>query len=422
MATPNAKTAPVFTSYQKFIIALLAFIQFTVILDFMVLSPLSAILLDELSISTTQFGLVVSVYAFSAGASGILAAGFADRFDRKKMLMFFYTGFVIGTFFCGIAQGYTFLLLARIITGIFGGVISSISMAIITDLFPLEKRGRVMGYVQMAFAASQVLGIPFGLYLATRLGWHSPFLLIVGVSAVVGIITFFKLQPVNEHLKLQTRQNAFVHLAKTASNKRYIRGFLAISLLATGGFMLMPFGAAFSVNNLGIELNNELPLVYMITGIFSMISGPLVGILSDKIGKFKSFWIGSLITIAMILVYCNLGVTPLWIVILISVVMFVGITARIISAQALMSAVPDPKDRGAFMGINSSIQQISGGIAAAIAGLIVVQTDSGYLENYPILGWVVTGSILITIGMMYLIDRMVGEKTAQPAVVEARVD
>lgn len=417
MANPNLKTVPVFTSYQKFIIALLAFIQFTVVLDFMVLSPLSAILLNELSITTTQFGLVVSAYAFSAGASGILAAGFADRFDRKKMLLFFYTGFVIGTFFCGIAQDYTFLLLARIFTGIFGGVISSISMAIITDLFPLEKRGRVMGYVQMAFAASQVLGIPFGLYLATRLGWHSPFLLIVGVSAVVGIITFFKLQPINEHLKLQTRQNAFIHLAKTASNKRYMRGFLAISLLATGGFMLMPFGAAYSVNNLGIDLNNELPMVYMITGIFSMISGPLVGILSDKIGKFKSFWIGSLITIAMILVYCNLGVTPLWIVILISVVMFVGITARIISAQALMSAVPDPKDRGAFMGINSSIQQISGGIAAAIAGLIVVQTDSGYLENYPILGWVVTGSIVITIGMMYMIDRMVTQKATEPVTV-----
>jgi len=158
---------PVFTAYEKFVIAILSLLQFTVILDFMVLSPLGAILMPEMGISTSQFGLVVSVYAFSAGTSGLLAAGFADSFDRKKMLLFFYLGFVLGTLFCGVAHTYPLLLCARIITGIFGGVIGSISMAIITDAFKMEVRGRVMGFVQMSFAASQVLGIPIGLYLAT---------------------------------------------------------------------------------------------------------------------------------------------------------------------------------------------------------------------------------------------------------------
>ena len=416
MENPLPKALPAFTPYQKFIIALLAFVQFTVVFDFVVLSPLSAILLKELDITTAQFGLVVSAYAFSAGASGILAAGYADRFDRKNMLMFFYVGFVIGTLLCGIAPSYHFLLGARIITGIFGGVISSISMAIVTDLFPLEKRGRVMGFVQMAFAASQVLGIPFGLYLATQVDWHAPFLLIVLISIVVGIITFFKLQPINEHLLLHGERNAFLHLARTASNRRYMKGFAAISLLATGGFMLMPFGAAYTVNNLGISLD-VLPMVYMITGIFSMISGPLIGRLSDKIGKFKAFWMGSVLTIITLLIYCNLGITPLWMVISLSVVMFVGITARIISAQALMTAVPEPRDRGAFMGINSSIQQISGGIASAVAGLIVYQSETGQLQNYPILGWVVTGSVLITVAMMYMIDNLVNQKLPESTVV-----
>ena len=135
----------VFTRYQKFVVAVLAFLQFTIILDFMIISPLGALLLRDLHITTRQFGLVVSAYAFSAGASGLLAAGFADKFDRKRLLLFFYAGFLLGTLLCGVARSYAFLLGARIVTGVFGGVIGSIIMAIIADLFPLEVRGRVMG-------------------------------------------------------------------------------------------------------------------------------------------------------------------------------------------------------------------------------------------------------------------------------------
>ncbi|MEO9476677.1 MAG: MFS transporter [Cyclobacteriaceae bacterium] len=398
-----------FSRYHQFVIAILAILQFTIVLDFMVLSPLSAILLDELTITTTQFGLVVSAYAFSAGISGLLAAGFADRFDRKKLLLFFYVGFIIGTLFCGLAPTYHSLLAARIVTGLFGGVMSSVSFAIITDLFPLEKRGRVMGFVQMAFAASQVLGIPFGLYLATKLDWHAPFLLIVALSVIVLIAIIFYLQPVNEHLKLQTNQNAFVHLFKTALNKRYLKGFGVTIFLATGGFMLMPFGSAFSVNNLGVGLS-ELPMVYMITGLFTIFMGPMAGKISDKVGKYKVFWVGSIITIVMVTIYCSMGVIPIWLVIGLNVILFVGITARMISAQALMTAVPEPKDRGAFMGINSSIQQISGGVASAIAGIIVIQSDSGKIIHYDTLGHVVSGTVFITIVLMYFINQMIFSK------------
>src|SRR5690349_2974374 len=182
-----AEKQKVFTKYQTLVIAILAILQFSIVLDFMVLSPLGAQLMLELDITPSQFGIVVSAYALSAGASGLLAAGFADKFDRKKLLLFFYAGFIIGTFLCGIAPDYNFLLIARIITGIFGGVIGSICFAIITDLFPMQTRGRVMGFAQMGFAASQILGIPIGLYLANGLGWHSPFLMIVGVSILAGI-------------------------------------------------------------------------------------------------------------------------------------------------------------------------------------------------------------------------------------------
>lgn len=403
-----------FSPYQVFIIAVLSFLQFTVILDFMVLSPLGEQLMKELDISPSQFGIVVSAYALSAGASGLLAAGFADKFDRKKLLLFFYIGFIIGTLLCGLAPDYNSLLIARIVTGVFGGVIGSISFAIITDLFPLQTRGRVMGFVQMAFAASQILGIPIGLYLANKMGWHSPFLLIVGVSLFAGLFIFVYMKPVNAHLQLQTVKNPLEHLFKTVSKPRYLQAFAATALLATGGFMMMPFGTAFSVNNLGVT-REDLPMIFSITGLFSIVTGPLIGFFSDKIGKYTIFVIGSVWSIVMVLVYTHQDVIPLWMVIMFNVLMFMGISARIISSSALLTAVPSPADRGAFMGVNASLQQISGGIAAAIAGMIVYQeTKTSPLQNYPILGYVVCVTTIITIIMMYFLNRMIARTQPDP--------
>ncbi len=410
--TPAKPAPPVFTRYQVFMIALLAILQFTVILDFMVLSPLGALLMPDLHISAAQFGLVVSAYAFSAGLSGLLAAGFADKFDRKKLLLFFYTGFVVGTLLCGLAPTYPLLLGARIVTGLFGGVIGSIGFAIITDLFSLEVRGRVMGFVQMAFASSQVLGIPVGLYLANRFDWHAPFLLIVAVSGVVGVAMVRYMRPVTAHLALPARGNAFTHLVGTLSRPAYLRAFAATTLLASGGFMLMPFGSAYSVNNLGIAME-KLPFIYLVTGLCSMVIGPLAGRYSDKVGKFRLFTFGTLLSMVVVLVYCNLGITPLPLVIAINVLLFAGITARMIPASALLSAIPGPQDRGAFMSINASVQQLAGGLASALAGVIVVQTEGGRLGNYELLGYVVVGAMLVTLTMMYGLDAYV-KKMHQP--------
>jgi predicted MFS family arabinose efflux permease len=190
-----------FSGYQKLVIGLLAFLQFTIILDFMILSPLGAILMPELKISPAQFGLVVSTYAFSAGVSGLAAAGFADRFDRKRLLLVFYGGFVAGTLMCGLARTYGFLLLARTVTGVFAGVIGSTVFAITTDLFAYQVRGRVMGILQTAFAASSVVGVPLALALSNRWGWNAPFLLIVAVGALVGVAAMRYLRPIDAHLQ-----------------------------------------------------------------------------------------------------------------------------------------------------------------------------------------------------------------------------
>lgn len=372
----------------------------------MVLSPLGAILMPELGISTAQFGWVVSAYAFSAGLSGILAAGFADKFDRKKLLMFFYVGFLVGTALCASADNYAFLLFARIFTGIFGGVIGSIGFAIITDIFELKVRGRVMGFTQMAFAASQILGLPIGLYLANRFGWHSSFWMIVIVGVLVGIVMVWKIKPIDAHLVESKGTNAFKHLINTVTNPDYVKVFLCTILLATGGFMLMPFGSTYSTNNLGLTLD-DLPLLYGITGVFTIFFGPMLGKVADKMGKLKLFVYGSILSSILVGIYCNLGVTPFGIILAINVILFLGINARMISSSALITAIPDLKDRGAFMSINSSVSQVSGGIASAIAGMIVVQRTDGFVEHYPLLGWVVISSMIVSGGLMFVINNVV---------------
>ncbi|WP_212004085.1 MFS transporter [Chitinophaga sp. HK235] len=396
-----------FTGYQKFVVFILAITQFTVILDFMVMSPLGDLLMKSMDLSPKQFGLAVSAYAFSAGASGLLTAGFADRFDRKKLLTFFYGGFILGTIFCGMAHTYPLLVAARIITGLFGGVISSISMAIITDLFDIHHRGRVMGFISMGFGASQVLGIPISLYFANHWGWQLPFLLVAGLALLVMVLIQVKLQPVTQHLLNQQKTSVFSHLIKTFVNKEYRIGFTCTALLSIGGFMMMPFGSAFAVNNLGMT-QEQLPLLFMVSGITALILLPFVGKLSDRIDKFMVFAVAAVWMIFIALIYTNLGQTPLWLIILLNVLLMIGILSRTVPCNALTSAVPHMADRGAFMSINSSLQQIAGGIAATVAGFIVVQKNKhSPLEHYNTIGYLMTVLTLISIWMVYRVSELV---------------
>ncbi|HEV3222066.1 MAG TPA: MFS transporter [Puia sp.] len=402
-----------FTGYQKFAIFILAVTQFTVILDFMVMSPMGDILMKSLNLKPSQFGLAVSAYAFSAGISGLLTAGFADKFDRKKLLLFFYFGFIAGTFLCGLANSYTFLIGARIVTGLFGGVIGSISMAIIADLFDINHRGRVMGFVQMGFSASQVLGIPIGLYLANIWGWHAPFLWVAAMALVIAFLIASRLQPLTKHLSVQRDKSALKHLLHTISLKDYRVGFTATALLSIGGFMMMPFGSAFAINNLKIT-QQQLPIMFMVSGLSTLIVMPLVGKLSDRIDKFTIFAMASAWTIIMVLIYTHLSVTPFFLVIILNILMMAGIMSRMIPSSALITGIPVMQDRGAFMSINSSLQQIAGGIAAAFAGMIVIQkTKFSPLEHYDTLGYIIICISCISVFLIYRVSSMVKKKTGE---------
>jgi predicted MFS family arabinose efflux permease len=406
---------PGFSRYQSVLIALLALVQFTIILDFMIMSPLGAIIMPALDISAAQFGVAVSAYAFSAGISGILAAGFADRFDRKRLLLFFYLGFTAGTALCALAPNYHLLLIGRIVTGLFGGVIGSVVLAIVTDLFALNLRGRVMGFVQTAFAASQVLGIPAGLFLSNHWNWHVAF----GALVVLAIVTIaaiaLVMRPVNAHLLLKQDSNAFRHLIATVSQPRYTLAFAVTTLLATGGFMLMPFGSAFTVHNLGIDILH-LPTIYLVSGLFSIFTGPLVGRASDRFGKFPVFVFGSAVSVIMVLIYPHLGQVSLTTVIVVNVLMFVGIFSRMIPSQALISAIPDPSQRGSFSAVSASLQQLSGGLGSVLAAAIIAENADGTLRHFDRLGYIVVATSLLSLVAMYFIQKSVANQTGKQVV------
>ncbi len=356
-----------------------------------------------MNITTKQFGFAVSSYAFSAAASGIIAAGFMDKFDRKKALIFFYTGFIIGTLFCALSNTYISLLIARIFTGFFGGVISSIVLTIISDLFMPHQRGRAMSFVQMAFAGSQILGIPFGLFIANKLGWHYTFFLIVILALIVLLIIIFKLKSINEHLKIVSDKKPILHLWHTVKNKKYQVGFLGITFLSIGGYMIMPFMTIYLVNNIHIASSN-LPIIFMITGLSSLVMMPIVGKLSDKYSKLKIFLFGTFTSIIMIAIYTNLPIVPLWSVVVINVIMFASIMSRMVPFQALNSMMPNKEGRGAYMSISSSLQQIAGGLGAVISGFVIIQkSKTSPLENFNVLGYL---AIAIAILCAYFVFRV----------------
>ena len=406
----NPTAASAFNTYQKRALVLLALVQFCIILDFMIIAPIGDILMKAISIDTSQFGIVVSSYAFSAAIASILTAGFADRFDRKKLLIIFFGGFILGTLACGVSHTYEQIVISRIITGMFAGVSNAVLMTLVIDLFLPQQRGRAMGMIQMGFGMSQVIGVPLGLFIAAKLGWEFTFFSIVAFAAVITAALIISLAPANEHLTHQVEKNPFLHFWKTISNKDYQIGFSAVTLLSIGGFMIMPFTAVFMVNNVHVS-THDLPLVFLSSGIVALIVMPIMGKLSDKYDRFTLFTIGSSAGMVAIIIYTQLSVTPLWLVIVINMLVMACIMCRMSPAMALNSMVPKAEDRGAYMGLSSALQQTAGGLGAIIAGMIIYQADNhSPIVHFDWLGYIIALIFAICIYLVYRMKKLLDSR------------
>ncbi|MBR9917507.1 MFS transporter [bacterium] len=408
----TSETRPKFTKYQFFLAAIIALVLLTIVLDYMLTSALSAILLPELKITTNQFGLLASAYPISAGISAILLSGYADKFDRKKLLLFFYSGFLLGVLCCAMAPSFKVLVTARILTGTFGGVVGPICFAIIADLFETTQRGRAMGILQMASAGSQILGLPLALYLASEWDWHLAYGLILFIAIIAISLVIWKIGPINKHLEKPIIAKAWLHSLKIISNRSYLIVFLNNTLLVAGDVILMTFSSAFCTTNLGVGLD-DLPLLYGVAGVSTFLFSPLIGRFTDKYGTLRVFVIGTMITISTVAVFTNLGMNPLWTVLIVHTFLFIGINARSISSSSIGTIVPEEEDRGAYMAVDAAMQLAVAGAAAIMAGWIVFQSEDGMIHNFPRLGLVVMSLMLVTIGLMVVINRMVNRKNAR---------
>lgn len=373
---------------EKRILILLAAVNFTHILDFMIMMPLGPQLMKIFDIGPAKFGWAVSSYSIMAGVSGFISSFFTDRFDRKRVLLFAYIGFILGTFCCALAPNYWFLVAARVVAGFFGGMIGAQVLAIVSDSVPFERRGQAMGIVMTAFSAASVAGVPLSLWLVSKTSWHAPFWT-VGFVGLLNILLLWRFLPnMTKHLDANhPRLNPLQTLRDIAKNSNQLWALLLSVVLMLGHFSMIPFIAPSLVQNIGFADEN-LYLIYLVGGALTLVTAPLVGKLADKVGKYPVFAMFAVLSLIPMWLITNLWAMPMWSVLGIAGLFFIFVNGRMIPMQALVSSVAAPRQRGAFMGINSSLTQLAGGVAASIGGfLISTDPTTGRLEGYPSIGY-----------------------------------
>ncbi|RYZ16899.1 MAG: MFS transporter [Chitinophagaceae bacterium] len=384
---------------ERLLLVLLAAINFTHILDFMIMMPLGNYLMPYFRISPQQFTLLVAAYTVSAGISGFIAAFFVDGFDRKKVLIFGYSGFLLGTLACGLAPSYGTLLVARLVAGLFGGLIGAQVLSIISDVFSYERRGRAMGAVMSAFSIASTLGVPFSLYLANLISWHAPFLLVAGLGLVLIPLILAHVPAMDTHIQLkEDRAGRMTVLTNVWKHPRQRLALLFSGLIMMGHFLIVPFINPFMEFNLGYS-KSQTPLVYLVGGICAFFAANGLGKLSDKHGKLRVFTWCIFLSLPLVLFITHMPRIPLAIVLACFGVWFIMSTGRGVTAQALVSNVVPPESRGSFMSFNSSVQQMGTSAASLLAGAIVLKGEKGEILRY---GWLGYASLTILLLCAFL--------------------
>lgn len=399
---------------ERGILFLLAGLNFTHILDFMIMMPLGNYLIGDLGISAFQFSLLVAAYSISAFVSGLAIATFIDRYDRKRPLLIAYTGFLLGTVACGFAPTFGLLLTARIVAGLFGGIIGAQVFSIVADLFNYERRGRAMGIVMGGFAAASILGVPLSLYVTNlfKHNWHLPFLMIGGVALLLIPLVIKVIPSMTGHIRQRDKDESFFDALIKVTRIPLQRTALAFSgLLMIGHFLIIPFINPYLEFNKGFS-KNATPSIYLVGGFASLIAAVYLGKMADKKGKLNVFSLSVFFSLFMVLIITKLPNVPFAVVLIFFAIWFVVATGRIVTAQAMITEVVQPEQRGSFMSINGSIQQLGSGLAALCAGAIVTTDKSGLIHNYNWVGYLSILVLLLSLLFGRAIFRNMDNRTA----------
>jgi predicted MFS family arabinose efflux permease len=412
-------------SREIVVLLILAAVQFTTIVDFMIVMPLGPQLMRTLEIGPAQFGLVVSSYTFAAGAAGLVASSVIDRFARRTTFMVLYSGFLLGTLFCAIAPNYQLLIAARVLTGAFGGILGGMSMAIIGDVFPEHRRGRATGSLMTGFSLASVAGVPFGLFLGTSYGWHIPFVVLAigGIPAL--LLTPLALPPLNAHVGT-LHAHPLRSLVETFSHVNHLKAFALIVALMVSSFTVFPYLSPYLVTNVGMT-EEQLPLVYIAGGALTLFAAPVVGRLADQYGKLTIFRLIAPGSALLLLVITHLESAGTVVAVSVFGALMVCNVGRMIPAMAMVTSSVEPRRRGAFLSANSSVQHIAAGFGSYLGGLIVTQSSDGRLNHFGTVGWIAAASTLLSLwlaGRVRIANQssVSAEDMSLAAAAEAEVD
>ena len=379
---------------ERYLLFTLAGIQFSHILDFMIMMPLGPILIKAFGISTHEFGLLVASYSFSAALSGLLAATFIDRFERKRLLLTIFGLFGVATLACGLAPSYAMLLVARGLAGTFGGVMGAMVQTIVGDVIPFARRARASGIVATAFSLSTVAGVPLSLWLANHFLWRAPFILIAGLTALFILVGARILPELRYHISDKKRTHPFSAMFEVLREPNHLNALLFSTLLVFSGFTVIPYITIYAVGNVGISLG-DIPFIYLAGGAATLFTARLIGHWADLRGKIKIYRIIAGAALLPLLVVTHIGAAPLWLWLVCTTGFFVLVSGRMIPAMAIITSAAQPKLRGTFMSLNATMQSLAMGLATTLAGFIITQNDAGRIAHY---GWVgvvaITGNVL----------------------------
>ena len=396
------------TWQERKILLLLGAVQFTHILDFMIMMPLGSFLMPHFAISPGYFSVIVAAYPVTAFVAGLIAAFHVDRYDRKKVLMTAYAGFLIGTLSCGIAPNAGLLLASRVATGLFGGLIGAQVLSIVADLFPYEKRGRAMGAVYMAFAVASIVGVPFSLYLAGHFNWHAPFLFIGALGWLLMPLISSQMPSVDLHVDQGAETPGILEtVGGIFKNRNQLNALMLTAMLVFGHFLLIPFINPYMEFNKGFT-KAQTPLIYMTGGVCSMLASFSVGRIADGYGKFRVFVVAVLFSLIPILLITDLPDWPLTAVLALFGFWFAASTSRLIPVQAMVSTVAEGANRGRFMSFQTSFQQLSAGLASLVSGVLVSKSPEGRILHYDRVGWLSAAVVSLTLILGHRLARRQG--------------
>ncbi len=370
---------------EKLLLITLAVIQFTAILDFLIIIPLEPQYTRVFGIGPRQFGMIIASYGISAGLAGVAAGFFLDRFDRKKALLFLYGGFALGTLFCALAANYPMLVMARFVAGAFGGLVGAVILAIVGDVVPMERRGAAMGLVMSSFSVCSIAGVPLGIYVAAVFSWHVPFFAIAILSGLILLAAVYVTPPLRGHLAHVHEDHPVARTWAVMTHPDHQKAFIFMALLTVAGFMVFPFVAAYMSANIGFS-DKELGWIYVFGGTCTLFSMNLVGRWADRAGKMRVFTLVSLSTAVPLLLVTNLPRVPLPVALAVTTLLFICMSARMVPAMAMMTAVVEARYRGGFMSINSAVQQLAMGAASLGSGMILGENSRHEITRFPLNG------------------------------------